>query len=104
MYKQQANMPKQIEEQIERLCKQQSENKRLEQTMSATEADLAQVSLSHTPSPGLSLSHTHMSATEADLAQVSLSHTPSAVLPLSHTHMRATEADLAQVAQSYYWY
>ncbi len=48
MYKQQANMPKQIEEQIERLCKQQSENKRLEQTMSATEADLAQVSLSHT--------------------------------------------------------
>jgi hypothetical protein len=36
-------MPKQIEEQIERLCKQQSENKRLEQTMNATEADLAQV-------------------------------------------------------------
>ena len=70
MYKQQANMPKQIEEQIERLCKQQSENKRLEQTMSATEADLAQVSLTHTPSPGLSLSHTHMSATEADLAPV----------------------------------
>jgi hypothetical protein len=60
MYKQQANMPKQIEEQIERLCKQQSENKRLEQTMSATEADLAQVSLSHT----------HMSTTEADLNQV----------------------------------
>jgi hypothetical protein len=58
-------MPKQIEEQIERLCKQQSENKRLEQTMNATEADLAQVSLTHT----------HMSATEADLAQVSLPHT-----------------------------
>ena len=27
--------------QIERLCKQQSENKRLEQTMNATEADLS---------------------------------------------------------------
>ena len=33
----------QIEEQIERLCKQQTENKRLEQTKNATEADLAKV-------------------------------------------------------------
>ena len=41
IFRQQANMPKQIEEQIERLCRQQTENKRLEQTMNATEADLA---------------------------------------------------------------
>ena len=41
IFKQQANMPKQIEEQIARLCQQQTETRKLEQTMSATENDLA---------------------------------------------------------------
>ena len=40
IFKEQASMPKQIEEQIERLCKQQSENKKLEQTVHAKDSDL----------------------------------------------------------------
>ena len=41
IFKEQANMPKQIEEQIERLCQQQTLNKKLELTVSAKDEDLA---------------------------------------------------------------
>ena len=41
IFKEQANMPKQIEEQIERLCQQQTINKKLELTVTAKDEDLA---------------------------------------------------------------